>query len=91
VHLETDDGMRGYRAELLGFVHVEAGSVVTFDLVASGRFHGEGQYTGGAPAGESSFAVAFTLADGKDVADAIPPQGSRGWVEGYVRQARSRK
>ena len=85
VHLQTADGKRGYRAELLGFVRVTEEKVVGFDLVASGSFWGEGQYTRGAPAGEFPFAVAFTLADGSDVADAIPPQGSRGWVEGYLR------
>jgi hypothetical protein len=25
------------------------------------------------------------LADGTDAADQIPPQGSRGWVQGYIR------
>jgi len=85
VHLQTADGKRGYRAELLGFVRVAEEKVVGFDLVASGSFWGEGQYTRGAPTGEFPFAVAFTLADGSDVADAIPPQGSRGWVEGYLR------
>ena len=29
--------------------------------------------------------LAFTLADGKDAADTIPPQGSRGWLPGYMR------
>lgn len=85
VHLQTADGKRSYRADLLGFVRVESDEVVGFDLVADGRFLGEGKYTRGAPAGEFPFAVAFTLADGSDVADAIPPQGSRGWVEGYLR------
>lgn len=85
VHLQTADGKRRYRADLLGFVRVENDKVIGFDLVADGRFLGEGQYTRGAPAGEFPLAVAFTLADGSDIADAIPPQGSRGWVEGYVR------
>jgi hypothetical protein len=30
-------------------------------------------------------AIAFTLADGSDVADGVPPQGSRGWVQGYIK------
>ncbi|HEX5054685.1 MAG TPA: hypothetical protein VFZ65_23115 [Planctomycetota bacterium] len=85
VRLETEDGTRSYRAGLLGFVRTEKDRVVAFDLVASGRFQGEGPYTRGAPAGEFPFAVSFTLADGTDVADAIPPQASRGWIEGYIR------
>ena len=40
--------------------------------------------TRNAPKGRFPFAVAFTLADGSDVADKIPPQGSRGWLEGYL-------
>ncbi len=84
VHLETEDGKRGYRADLFGIVRIEKLTVVRFDLVACGRFFGEGQYTLGAPPGEFPFAVSFTLADGTDLADAIPPQGSRGWVEGYL-------
>jgi len=48
-------------------------------------FWGEGRYTRRAPEGRFPFAVSFTLADGSDIADAIPPQGSRGWVGGYLR------
>ncbi len=85
VHLETDNGGRGYQAELLGDVSIENGKVVRFDVVALGDFWGEGRYTGGAPKGRFPLAVSFTLADGSDVADRIPPQASRGWVEGYLR------
>ncbi|XAL98707.1 hypothetical protein OT109_14100 [Phycisphaeraceae bacterium D3-23] len=84
VELETADGERGYAAELLGRVTVDDGAVVGLELVALGTFHGEGRYTRGAPEGDFTLAVAFTLADGGDVADAIPPQGSRGWVRGYM-------
>jgi hypothetical protein len=85
VQLATADGSRSYRAQLLGFVRTEQDRVVAFDLIASGSFRGEGPYTRGAPKGEFPLAVSFTLADGKDVADAIPPQGSRGWLAGYLR------
>ena len=85
VHLATDDGSRGYQAKLLGEVEVRGGNVVRIDCVALGEFWGEGRYTGGAPKGKFSLAVSFTLADGTDVADAIPPKGSRGWVRGYIR------
>lgn len=85
VHLQTADGKRGYQAKLLGEVEVKAGKVVRLDCVALGDFWGEGTYTRGAPKGKFPLAVSFTLADGTDAADAIPPQGSRGWVRGYIR------
>ncbi len=84
-HLETPDGRRGFVGEILGRVASKDGRVVRFELAAAGDFWGEGPYTRGAPAGKFPLAVAFTLADGSDVADAIPPQGSRGWVPGYIR------
>jgi hypothetical protein len=85
VRLATDDRARSYRAALRGRLRIEGGQVRALELIADGWFRGQGQYTGGAPPGEFPFAVAFTLADGSDVADGIPPQGSRGWVEGYLR------
>jgi hypothetical protein len=85
VHLETKDGSRGYQAELLGVVQVDGGRVVGLQLVADGQFWGDGPYTRGAPDGQFPLAIAFTLADGSQVADAIPPQGSRGWAPGYLR------
>jgi hypothetical protein len=85
VHLETERGDRGYRAEIRGLVEVAGNRVTRFDLVALGQFWGEGRYTRGAPEGEFPLAVSLTLADGTDVADLIPPQGSRGWLQGYLR------
>jgi hypothetical protein len=85
VHLETERGDRGYDAELLGHVETDNGRVVRLDLVALGEFWGEGPYTRGAPKGKFPLAVSFSLADGTDVADQIPPQGSRGFVQGYLR------
>jgi hypothetical protein len=85
VSLATKDGKRGFEAHVLGYVKVEKGRITRFDLVADGMFWGEGRYTRQAPVGRFPFAVSFTLADGSDVADAIPPQGSRGWVGGYLR------
>ncbi len=86
VHLETANGKRGYKASLLGRVEKKNGRVVRFDLVARGEFWGEGTYTRGAPKGRFPLAASFTLADGSDIADGVPPQGSRGWVRGYLRQ-----
>ena len=84
VKLRSADGDRSYDAQLLGLVGVEAGVLVRFDLVALGTYEGEGRYTRGAPEGPFPYALSFTLADGSDVADALPPQGSRGWLQGYL-------
>ncbi len=84
VELRTKDDQRGYDAELRGEVTVVDGTVTGFDFVARGSFWGEGRYTGGAPEGRFPLAISFSLADGADTADAIPPQGSRGWVRGYL-------
>ena len=86
VHLETASGKRGYKVSLLGRVEKKDGRITRFDLVARGEFWGEGTYTRGAPKGRFPLAVSFTLADGSDIADGVPPQGSRGWVRGYLRQ-----
>jgi hypothetical protein len=85
VPLETDGGDRGYRADLLGFVEAEQGRVVRLDLVALGEAWGEGPYTRGAPEGKFPLAVSFSMADGTDIADRVPPQGARGWLAGYLR------
>ena len=85
VQLRSRDGKRGFDADLRGRIDVKQGRVVRLDLVASGKFWGEGRYTRGAPKGRFPLAVSFTLADGSDTADGIPPQGSRGWVRGYIR------
>lgn len=85
VQLQTERGDRGYEAELLGEVKTRDGQVVGFSVVALGQFWGRGPFTGGAPPGKFPLAISFTLADGTDVSDAIPPQGSRGWLDGYLR------
>ena len=84
-HLATGRGDRGYEAELRGLVEVKDGAVVRFDMVALGQFWGEGPFTRGAPAGKFPLGISFTLADDSDVADRIPPQGSRGWLQGYLQ------
>ena len=83
--LKTASGERGFDAELFGVVESKSGKITRFDIVAKGQFWGAGRFTGGAPKGKFPLAVSFTLADGSDTADPIPPQGSRGWVRGYVR------
>jgi hypothetical protein len=83
--LQTADGKRSFEATLYGRVESKDGKLTRFDLVAQGLFQGAGRFTRTPPPGKFPFAVSFTLADGSDRADAIPPQGSRGWVEGYLR------
>ena len=84
VVLRNGQGDRGYEAQILGIIKTEAGEITGFDAVAKGQYWGEGKYTRNAPEGRFPLAVAFKLADGKDIADTIPPQGSRGWVRGYI-------
>ena len=82
--METRDGSRGFRGDVHGVVTTQDAKVTRFDIVVKGDFWGEGTFTRNAPKGRFPFAVAFTLADGTDVADKIPPQGARGWLEGYL-------
>ncbi|MCA9189690.1 MAG: hypothetical protein R3E01_24465 [Pirellulaceae bacterium] len=82
--LDTKRGDRGYDVQLKGKIEVRDGRVVRFDIVALGDFWGEGTYTRGAPKGRFPLAISFTLADGADIANHVPPQGSRGWVDGYL-------
>ena len=86
IHLRTQSGDREFKANLLGYVETKNGRVTRFDVVAKGMFRGEGRYTRGAPKGEFPLAVSFQIADGSDMADGIPPQGSRGWLDGYLRE-----
>ncbi|MEM8735316.1 MAG: hypothetical protein AAGG44_13880, partial [Planctomycetota bacterium] len=85
VRLETQDGSRGYEATLRGKLRSDGERITEFELVCSGDFWGHGRFTPNPPKGKFPLAVAFTLADGSDVADVVPPQGSRGWVDGYLR------
>jgi hypothetical protein len=85
VRLRTARGDRTYDADLRGRVETAGGAVTRFDVVAFGDFSGRGPYTPGPPPGKFPLAVSFTLADGRDTADAIPPQGARGWVDGYLK------
>jgi hypothetical protein len=85
VKLATSNGSRSYDVVLKGYITAKAGKIVRFDIVALGKFQGEGTYTRGAPKGKFPLAAAFSLADGTDVADKVPPQGARGWLRGYLR------
>lgn len=84
-HLATADGRRSYEATLRGELQVEDGRVVRLDAVVLGTFAGEGRYTRNAPKEPFPLAISFTLADGSDIADSVPPQGGRGWIDGYLK------
>jgi hypothetical protein len=85
VELRTDSGLRGFRAELRGVVTCADDKLTQFDCVAKGDYWGHGRYTPGAPSGKFPLVISFRLADGSDLADGIPPQGSRFWIDGYLR------
>lgn len=85
VHLESADGKRGYQAELRGQIECNGDVITGFELVALGEFFGEGAYTRNAPDGKFPLAITFQLADGTDIADAVAPQGARGWLDGYLK------
>lgn len=83
--LATSDGRRKYECELRGEIQVEDDKVARLNAVVLGTFTGEGRYTRNAPKKPFPLAISFTLADGTDIADAVPPQGGRGWIDGYLR------
>jgi hypothetical protein len=83
--LSTHNGSRTFDCKFYGYVETSNGKVTRFDVVAMGKFQGEGQYTKNAPKGRFPLGISFTLADGTDVADPIPPQASRGWLDGYLK------
>ena len=83
--MKSRDGNREFVCEFFGVIEKNDGAVTRFDLVAKGLCEGGGKYTKNPPPGKFPLAVSFSIADGSDVADKIPPQGSRGWVEGYLK------
>ena len=85
VELKSASGDRTYSARLRGQLTLTDGKITQLKMVAHGLFSGEGPYTGGAPKGPFPLAISFTLADGTDFADAVPPQAARGWVDGYFQ------
>ena len=84
VRLDSNRRETGFEADMKGHIEVEDGKVARFDMVVLGEYWGDGPFTRGAPRGRYPLAIVFTLADGTDLADQIPPQGSRGWLPGYL-------
>ena len=85
VELRTASGNRSYSCDIRGHMDAENGAVTKLNLVALGTFSGEGTYTRNAPKKPFPLAISFTLADGTDMADSIPPQAARGWLDGYLK------
>jgi len=85
VNLKTASGDRTFTADIVGVIETDGAKITRFDFVAKGDFSGHGRYTQNPPPGKFPLGIAFELADGNDIADAIPPQASRGWVDGYWR------
>lgn len=87
MHLETDDGERGYEADIEGVIEADlsTGRIRRFDVIAVGEHWGEGRYTPGARPGRTPLGFAFTLADGSQEADRVPPQAARDLREYWGR------
>jgi len=82
VRLESGDGDRTFAAAMAADVAFRDGKLVKFDLVARGKFSGEGKFTRNAPPGPFTLGVAFTLSKGGEVAK-VAPQGARD-LRGYL-------
>lgn len=84
-HYETAAGDRGFEGELLGFVEAKGGKLSRFDVVARGQFWGKAIYSdlysvdgGGGPKGKYPLAIAFSIADPKDILYRLQPDVLRG-------------
>ena len=79
---KLDAGDRTFEAALAGIVEIRDGKLARFDLVAHGRFGGEGQFTRNAPKGAFTLGIAFTLSKGGE-ASKVAPQAARD-LRGYL-------
>jgi len=86
VSLRSKDGTRGYRCAVECRVtgNADRGELTRFELVGRGNHWGEGQYTKGAPKGLFPLAVTIVLADPDGPQGEVFPQGSKGWLDGYL-------
>lgn len=82
VRLESGDGDRSFAAGVAGGVEFRDGKLAKFDLVARGKFAGEGRFTRNAPPGPFTLGVAFTLSKGGE-ASKVAPQAARD-LRGYL-------
>lgn len=81
---EIESANSVYRTKLLGTVKFEGDRLTQFDVVARGWYQGEGTFTKNAPEGEFPLAVAMRLPKVNDKARTVAPQGSKGWLQGYL-------
>lgn len=81
--MSTENGKRGFEGNIYGHIESAKGEVTRFDLVATGNYWGQGRFTTGAPDGKFPIALTFRLANGKDPADNVAPQGTKGWLAYY--------
>jgi len=84
IELENAAGDRGYHVKLQGLIEAGEDQLQRFDLLAFGQHWGAGKYNRNPPAGKFPLVVAFTLADGRDIADEVPPWAARGYLPGYL-------
>ena len=73
---------RTFATVAAGTVEFRDGKLTKFDLVARGKFAGEGRYTRIAPPGPFTLGVALTLSKGGE-ASKVAPQGARD-LHGYL-------
>jgi len=79
VNLTTVCGSRTYTPTLLGELvyNAKKRTFKRFDVVALGNASGEGLHTPGCPQGKFPLAISFTLANMREVASHVSPQGAR--------------
>ena len=78
----------GHTADILGYIESENGKVTRFDVIAKGPYWGGGHYSRNPPPGKYLFGTSFTLADGSQLSDNIPPEGTKGWPPKYIQMKR---
>ncbi|MEM7784063.1 MAG: hypothetical protein AAF623_11975 [Planctomycetota bacterium] len=83
--LENAKGNLGFEGEILGEIRFESEDLIRFDMVAKGMFRGHGWFAPHPPKGKFPVAIAFTLADGTDVADRLIPHGAKGNIDEYLK------
>lgn len=84
--LKSTDGKRGFEATTMGEIAFDdSGKVISLNLFTQGDYWGSGAYTLKPPVGKFPLAIAFSLADGSDIADPLAPHASRGWLDGYLK------
>ena len=83
--VEVKSSKSGFRTKLVGMVKFDGDKLKQFDVVSRGLYHGQGRHTRNGPKGEFPLAVAFRMTDGDDRANAVAPQGSKGWLQGYLQ------